>query len=376
MLKSISIPTRSLLLLVSLALLACSGGSDGGSTSDGDAPEFPGVEEDRDAEESDGDSILPDGDADPAEDAEPDAAETEAEPEEEYHGVGAFCLDDPDCDDGLLCEPILGSLVCTKECHGMQTECPDGTECVSGAVEGTTICIDSDSLHKKYTYAECDYNYECPTNLVCLDAPTRRLRLRSICTRPCSADADCPQEGACLSISGMTQSVCQDGGEAHSGWYGDSCAYAWQCDDQLPCTPSLGICTIACSVNEECTILEKEGFCADPGNYLGGTLTSSLSCVPKKLGEDQPLGGACLVNEQCAGGACLHDAITGSYCSALCTDACDDTTFRCLEATAGSAACVKAGAHERAAGESCWDESDCVEGLVCPPESRICAAAR
>ena len=136
----------------------------------------------------------------------------------------------------------------------------------------------------------CSSDDDCQSGLECL-----REMPGGMCSQTC--EDECPDGSVCVDLAGQGYCfrACDGDGDCRGGY-----------------TCSMGHCDLPCEDDEECP---EHARCDDGG------------C---RYREDQPLGDACLMDEQCATGRCLLDGLTG-YCTETCggSELCGDRGLFC-----------------------------------------------
>lgn len=172
----------------------------------------------------------------------------------------------------------------------------------------------------------CRTDEECLDDIECLDQMPDGL-----CTTSCT-DV-CPEGSTCVDLAGV-------------GYCFTECEGPEDCRTGYGC--SLGHCDIPCEGDQECPEFAR---CDD----------TSRGC---QLREDQPLGGACLVNEQCQSDQCFIDDSRG-----ICTEPCggssdcdEGLTCTLVSTEEGPRALCRQAVGAAEAGDLCDSGSDCRTG--------------
>ncbi len=264
-----------------------------------------------------------------------------------YAVCSKTCGTNADCDNGTVCSPVQGALVCTPpiycdacedhaDCGPTAPYCrrdpqPDGSYgagyCTMECVVGDGVCPAGSSCTKQAgtpsikdffcqpdrdscsgdgsQCSPCKIDADCAPNHTCLQASASSERF---CAQDCSAAA-CPSGYQCTKVGGASYCYAVVGGKATpsctAGMKGfcDACSADWQC------------------ASGRCATKNGESFCAQPGTCTKETEKTDCPpgtfCVPTSAGQacapapafkcqlwKACLASLCGANEICIDGLC------------------------------------------------------------------------
>ncbi len=251
-------------------------------------------------------------------------------------GEGCFmdqCVDNPDCLSGW-CVQHMGENVCTQTC---QEECPPGWSCkqVAGTdPDAVFICVSGFANLCR----PCTASGECTSTGGAEDACVSYGEEGSFCGGPCGADGACPWGFSCKEVETVDGALLQ------------------QCVNDAgvcPCTGrsvSLGLST-TCSMTNEWGVCSGSRVCAEEG------LTS---CDAGEPGPEQCNG----VDDDCDNEVDEPNLVDGDYIN-LCDDGNGCTKDKCDGAGGCSSEVLDSG--------SCEDDNPCTVADHC--EAGQCVGA-
>ncbi|MEM7608716.1 MAG: trypsin-like serine protease [Myxococcota bacterium] len=247
--------------------------------------------------------------------------------------LGEVCITNEECS-SELCQTTTGGTICTQECDPLRPRigCPAGFLCESTANSCSGLCAPDNELSLELG-AACSRNADCASG-VCAD---------SVCAAPCA-----PGRGLCLA-----DEVCAAP---------DSGCGACVAADTRPGPRNLGE---SCDTNEDCregNCFEASGVaycsrtCEDDAGCGEGFYCRTNTCI---LGQREGTGGACVDNDDCAGGFCVTEG-ERTWCSDFCTtgEECPDG-FAC-SAVGDAMICQPELA---LVGEACETNDECTDAL-------------
>jgi hypothetical protein len=293
-----------------------------------DAPQGVDAPQDVDASAPDGDSAV-------------DAATMSETPALTH--LGGMCATNTDCASGTCAHSV-----CTRACAS-QSDCPAGFDCglaVSGDTAPTCFAVHYDTTSPGGFGTSCTSvsiapggtmpcvptaTSPCASGFVCLAAAA--CDPGAVCTKPCSADTDCPPLMFCGTLADQTRlcmprATCSD------------CAIDDQCPTGEICA-SIGsgrACVRTCSSQTDCphAISDADGgaLAANPFTCAAPPSSSTKVCAPASgschgpsaistiQGDGQVCSGCRVgVPSDCAAGLlCFTNRFsTESYCTEQCT---------------------------------------------------------
>lgn len=240
----------------------------------------------------------------------------------------AACSTAAQCPDGWTCDPLASGKGCLKPC-ATNDECQTGWSCQVGK------CTPDGYRCDKCVTAGCG------EGLVC-DTITQVCKPPSALCEPCVYGWECGPDASCARVAETGGRVCRP-----------RCGAASDCPDGRPCEvdPDSNV-RVCASVSGACCYAEDpsacppfEPICVGPTPYF-----ADGKCVQ------------CLSNAHCASGFCHAESHTCGPNEPAC-QLCGDAYPACAEVD-GQFFCVP-----------CTDDSYCLSGCTCDPQSYTCGGA-
>lgn len=252
--------------------------------------------------------------------------------------MGADCLSNRDCSDGLYCHTIINK--CSQNCSGVE-HCPGGSECISAI----PISFCYDPALKGDVGDPCHFDGECQGE-ICMDGQ---------CNMDCDdSRANCPTGYTC-EVMEESPDVFRCLKDIETGMaLGESCQYGVQCESGICfesiCVSRCNNSTLTCPVGLECVAISDGGkisYCmaeVDYGRSFGAECSKSYHCASLYC-----FDGHC--NELCTPSSSKAECTSGYVCKSIGeTTACIDngnigeacfSDYECLDEVCLGGFCVK-----------------------------------